>query len=560
MSLAQRAWEDAQFPHLRELLDRQAPARTGGQDFRGFEWYYWDRLCDTAQVTFWNHSNNVYSVAFSPDGRRVATAGWDGSVRVWDPRTGDPYAVLAGGATSGAAVAYSPDGRLLARAGAGGRVVVQDTRSGLDVRTLHPNGSVLHGLAFAPDGRRLACGADKNVRVWDVDTGNLLLNVAHVADVWGVAFSPDGTRVASASLDSWARVWDAGTGRLVRAVGPHPTWVRAVAYSPDGRLLATSCDDGRPRLWEAADGRPVRTFAGHTNAAFGGMGGVAFSRDGSRLASAGCDWTARVWDVATGRQLRALGGFTVGVNCVAFSPDGRLLAAGDGQTARVWDLTRTPDVLTLRGDPSAVGALAFVPDDSRLLAGFGGGTVAVWDPVTGRPDGQEVVSFRGLTALVSALAFSPGGTCLAAGLTDGTARVWTTVPLSAPRLNGSAWEVVRRPGATAGEYRAALRQADVACQLEPGVAAYRSTLGVAQYRAGRFREAAAKLAGADALRPGLPVNLAFLSLARQRLRQTAAAAAARARLREVLRQPAWARDEQARAFLREAEAAAAGAR
>ncbi len=156
----------------------------------------------------------------------------------------------------------------------------------------------------------------------------------HTGYVLGVAFSPDGRLLATASTDKTARVWDPATGGHLRTLTGHTNTVWGVAFSPDGRLLATASDDQTARLWDPATGEHLRTLTGHT----GSVPGMAFSPDGRLLATASHDATARVWDPATGGHLRTLTGHTGGVRGVAFSPDGRLLATASGdQTARLWD-------------------------------------------------------------------------------------------------------------------------------------------------------------------------------------------------------------------------------
>jgi WD40 repeat protein len=385
----------------------------------------WDTRTEQELRASQGQTDWVQRVAFSPDGARLAGACKDGAVKLWDARTNQELLTLGGHPGSLRGIVFSPDGTRLAGGSYDRTVRVWDTRTGQELLTLQVRAGPVNSLAFSPDGARLASGSgvppglpgksSGELKVWDARTGQELLALQGFTNgVRGVAFSPDGARLASSNGGNSGpgpaevTVRDARTGKVLLALDlPFRVGVNSVAFSPDGTRLAGGCDDNTAKVWDARTGQKLLTLEGHTDR----VRSVTFSPDGARLVSDSWDKTTKVWDARTGQELLTLQGQNEEVYSAAFSPDGTRLASVVSGRVKVWDARATHEFRALKGHTDRVISLAFSPDGTRLASGSLDSTLKVWDARTG----QELLTLGGHTGRVLSLAFSPDGTRLAGG-------------------------------------------------------------------------------------------------------------------------------------------------
>ncbi|MFZ6179128.1 protein kinase domain-containing protein [Nannocystis pusilla] len=362
------------------------------------------------------HDGPVMAVAWSRDGRRVLTGSYDATIRVW-PRDGDgPPQVLRGHEGAVHSLAWSRDGRRILAASWDRSARVWRPEGRPPPRAVHAPGESMHGAAFGPDGR-IAIAEHDRVRVWDPsrDGPDVVLR-GHAGAVYGLAWSPDGRRLATASTDATARVWDPGGGEPMELRG-HGDWLAGVGWSPDGRRLATASGDRTARLWDLEGGRELAVLR-HDEA----VNTAEWSPDGARLLTASLDKAARVWGSERGDLELVLRGHHESVLAATWSPDGRrILTTSEDMTARLWDSATGAELAVLRGHVGGVTRGAWSRDGRWIATSSKDRTVRVW-PADGAGD---PLVLRGHDATVNTVHWDPGGRRIVSASHDGSVRLWT---------------------------------------------------------------------------------------------------------------------------------------
>jgi WD40 repeat protein/serine/threonine protein kinase len=377
------------------------------------------------------HPGPVKCARISPDGKLIATTYADmAEARVWDATTGQELFTVKGHNARVAAVAFSRDGKLLATSSADKTAKVWDLESKKDIATLTGHTDLVRAVCFSPDGKRLAtAGHDLSAKVWDWKKGEVLLSLeGHTSGLTFVTFSPDGKKVATTATDGSLRVWDAATGKeLVVCRGHIHEWVRCVAFSPNGEQMVSVAQlDGTARVWDTVTGKELFTLS--VSGARGSLLTVSWSGDGTRIAAAGeCgkqpepgDTVIHVWDARTKAPVASLQGHNYAVESLEFAGDNkRLVGAGQDGTVRIWDLAAGWD--SRRQHVGQVQAVAISPNGRILASGGRDGLVRLWDLANGQLR-RSLPGNQGYT-----LAFSPDGKVLAGGThgaTDAKVVVW----------------------------------------------------------------------------------------------------------------------------------------
>jgi hypothetical protein len=562
----------------------------------------WDVTTPAEALTLSGPFSSVKDMAFDQGGRRLAIASADRhTVRVLDTTTAVEVLTLHGHAAPVLSVAYRPDGLRLASVGADRTVRVWDATNGSEICCLRGHTATIHGVAFSPDGQRLASisrGSAEGGRpepgevvIWDLSQEKAVLTLHRRTELAGnsgftsVAFSPDGKRLA-ASEGRTVRVWDAVTGKEILTLSGHEGDVWRVAYSPDGRRLASASQDSSVKVWDAATGELSLILRGHTIDVYG----VTFDHDGRRLVTAAggtspggerSNCEVKIWDALIGQEILTLHGAPAQTPCVAFDRDGRRLAASGDAVVTIWE--RVPLDAELAEQRQASSLVKFLFDqspvpESVLARVRGDATISdavrqraltlvepFWQNRVRQQAEREVADlflkllFR--SEVIEHLRADPDLSEPVRQEALALAGRWVERPAT---LNRVSREVACKPGAEPAAYRLAMQRAEIACRLMPFEGSYHTTLGMAQYRLGKYPEALATLTHADKLnqaaqRDPTPADLAFLAMTRYQLCENDQAQASLEHLRETMQKPIGARNkEEAQSLLKEVEALLTG--
>src|SRR5262245_8199247 len=361
------------------------------------------------------HVTQVTGLAWSPSSERLASSSRDGTVRLWDFETGGGVGILRGHRGAARAVAWDLSGQHLFSCGEDGAVNLWDVEDGRLARTFLGHTGPVHALDYDPNLERLVTGgSDRTVRVWDVKSGACTILRGHESAVREVAFDASGERVLSGDQNGKVYLWDAEGDLATTELRLHRDAVSDLAFDPSGKRLASASEDHELVVWDAATGEPLRRLRGHT----GMVNSVVFSSDGRSILSGSQDKSVILWDAETGSRQRMYGPFDKWVEAIAMTPDGsRVIVAPGEKKVRILDAVTTEVLHELPGYQYPAEALALTPDGTRLASV--GREFKVWDL-----HGSLEQPLFDKKVRNTAVVFSPDGKRIATATSNGLLQLW----------------------------------------------------------------------------------------------------------------------------------------
>ncbi len=388
----------------------------------------WDLSTDQCLKTLTGHQGWVKSIAFSPNGKLLASGSFDHTIKVWDVETSACLRTLSGHASTVTAIAFNPDGDALASSSYDQTLKLWNVKTGHCTRTLHGHSNRVWSVAFNPTDQWLASGGDDHAaKLWALKTGQCIKTIkGHTNSVMAIALSPNGQHLASGYEDQTVRLWNTSTEQCVQTLHGHSNRVWSVAFNPqlvdddtsaDGITLASGSADRTIKLWNCKTGRCLKTLQGHSSWVWS----VAFHPQGHLLASGSYDRTIKLWDLDAGKCVQTLDGHTAPVVSIAFSPNGEWLASSSFDTTiKLWNVQTGQCLQTLLGHSNSVWQVSFSADGQCLVSCSFDQTIKLWQVSTGRC----LQTFEGHTEPVMTVVYDGDGRHLISGGLDQTVRYW----------------------------------------------------------------------------------------------------------------------------------------
>ncbi|WP_445628359.1 WD40 domain-containing protein [Nostoc sp. DSM 114167] len=370
-------------------------------------------------LTCKGHAGWVWSVSFSPDGQVLASGSNDQTIKLWDTSTGECFKTLKGHSGGVRSVTFSPDSQVIASGSDDQTVKLWNTTTGKCVKTLQEVGCSIWSVAFSPKDYILASGNDDyTMRLWDINSSSCIYILeGHTQRVYSVAFSPDGNTLASGSHDQTVKLWDISTAQCFKTLQGHTDLVHSVTFSLDGNALISCGDDQTVKVWDFDTGECLKTLQGHRSRIWS----LAICINQNICASSSDDQTVKLWNISTGRCIKTLQSFNNGIWSVVVSPDGKIIASGSyDQTVTLWDITTGKCLKILRGHTNRVTSVTFSADNHFIVSGSEDRTLRLWDLNTGKC----LKILRGHTNRVTSVTFSADSHFIASGSDDQTVMVW----------------------------------------------------------------------------------------------------------------------------------------
>ena len=355
--------------------------------------------------TFRGHSSSVKSISFSPDGKTIASASDDKTIKLWN-LDGRELRTIRGHSFSVNSVSFSPDGKTIASASVDETIKLWNL-DGRELRTIRGHSAMVNKVSFSPDGKYIAsASSDSTVKLWSLNGREIQTFKGHSNPVWSVIFSPDGKTISSASWDKTIKVWSLD-GKELQTFKGHSSDVVSISFSPDGKTIASASWE-TIRLW-SLNGQGLQTIQGYVTS-------VNFSSDGKTIASASSD-TIKLWNLA-GKELQAFK-CSSRVNSLSFSPDGKTIASNDWDVIKLWSIDGR-ELQNFKGHSEVVNSVSFSPDGKTIASASDDNTIKLWSL-----DGRELQTLKGHSENVNSISFSPNGKTMASASFDKTIKLWS---------------------------------------------------------------------------------------------------------------------------------------